>query len=102
MQNGFMEAFNGRMRDELLNESLFRGLVDARARIAACVADHNEQHPHSALGYRTPSEEHAALASPEKLATGQPASIREVCAVRPVATDAQDDKFNLRSPTSAR
>lgn len=95
MQNGFMESFNGRMRDELLNESLFRGLSDARKRIAAWVADYNEHRPHSALGYRTPVEAHVALA------TGRPAPIREVCAGRTVATDEQDDNFNLRSPTSA-
>jgi putative transposase len=95
MQNGFMESFNGRMRDELLNESLFHGLADARVRIAAWVADYNEHRPHSALGYRTPVEAHAAFA------TARPAPIREVCAGRPVATDEQDDNFNLRSPTSA-
>ena len=34
MQNGFCESFNGRMRDELLDESLFLGLDHARSRIA--------------------------------------------------------------------
>lgn len=101
MQNGFMESFNGRMRDELLNESLFRGLADARARIAAWVADYNEQRPHSALGYRTPNDVHAALASPEKPATGRPAPIREVYAVLPVAARGDDATIKLRSPTSA-
>jgi len=101
MQNGFMEAFNSRMRDELLNESLFRGLADARVRIAAWVADYNEQRPHSALGYQTPVEVHAALASPTKPATGRPAPILEACAGRPVARGEEDDNFNLRSPTSA-
>lgn len=85
MQNGFMEALNGRMRDELLNESLFRGLADARARIATWVADCNEQRPHSALGYRTPVEVNAALASTTKPATGRSAPKREVCADRPAA-----------------
>ena len=51
MQNGFVESFNGRMRDELLNESLFFDLDDARAKIAAWVADFNTARPHSALGY---------------------------------------------------
>ena len=55
MQNGFCESFNGRMRDELLNESLFFGLDHARTRIASWVADYNEQRPHSALGYLTPA-----------------------------------------------
>lgn len=101
MQNGFMESFNGRMRDELLNESLFRGLADARARLAAWVADYNHERPHSALGYRTPVEAHAAFGSAIKPATGRPAPIREVYAARPVATGGEAATINLQSPTSA-
>ncbi|MGY4601569.1 transposase InsO family protein [Bradyrhizobium sp. GM22.5] len=41
MQNGLIESFNGRMRDELLNETLFFDLDDACAKIANWVADHN-------------------------------------------------------------
>jgi putative transposase len=55
MQNGFCESFNGRMRDELLNESLFFGLDHARIKFADWVDDYNEQRPHSALGYLTPA-----------------------------------------------
>jgi putative transposase len=55
MQNGFCESFNGRMRDELLNESLFFGLDHARIKIADWADDYNEQRPHSALGYLTPA-----------------------------------------------
>lgn len=55
MQNGFCESFNGRMRDELLNESLFLGLDHARVKIAAWVDDYNHERPHSALGYLTPT-----------------------------------------------
>jgi putative transposase len=55
MQNGFVESFNGRMRDELLNETLFLDLDDARTKIAAWVADYNLERPHSALGYLTPA-----------------------------------------------
>jgi putative transposase len=61
MQNGFVESFNGRMRDELLNEMLFFDLADARTKIAAWVADYNEQRPHSALGYQTPAAYAAKL-----------------------------------------
>jgi len=39
MQNGFVESFNGRMRDEFLNETLFRTLADTRDLIAAWVTD---------------------------------------------------------------
>jgi len=55
MQNGFCESFNGRMRDELFNESLFLGLDHARERIAHWIADYNLRRPHSALGYLTPA-----------------------------------------------
>lgn len=55
MQNGFAESFNGRMRDELLNESLFFDLDHARRTIGAWVNDYNNQRPHSALGYQTPA-----------------------------------------------
>lgn len=55
MQNGFIESFNGRMRDELLNETMFHGLDHARAVIAEWVADFNTARPHSALGYQTPA-----------------------------------------------
>ena len=54
MQNGFVESFNGRMRDELLNETLFRNLAHARVAIAAWANDYNTERPHSALDYQTP------------------------------------------------
>jgi len=56
MQNRFCESFNGRMRDELLNESLFFGLDHARIRIAAWADDYNLRRPHSALGNVTPAD----------------------------------------------
>jgi putative transposase len=61
MQNGFCESFNGRMRDELLNESLFFGLDHARQVIGAWADDYNTARPHSALGYRTPAAYAATL-----------------------------------------
>jgi putative transposase len=61
MQNGFVESFNGRMRDELLNETLFFDLDDARAKIANWVADYNLQRPHSSLKYLTPAAYAARL-----------------------------------------
>ncbi len=50
-----LESFNGRMRDELLNETLFFDLDHARAKIANWVADYNLQRPHSSLKYMTPA-----------------------------------------------
>jgi len=61
MQNGFCESFNGRMRDELLNETLFLCLDHAREKIATWVDDYNHRRPHSALAYRTPAAYAAAL-----------------------------------------
>jgi len=61
MQNGFCESFNGRMRDELLNETLFFGLDHARTMIASWVSDYNHRRPHSSLGYATPADYAAKL-----------------------------------------
>lgn len=55
MQNGYIESFNGRMRDELLNESLFVDLDQARQLIGTWTADYNTARPHSSLGYKTPA-----------------------------------------------
>jgi transposase InsO family protein len=55
MQNGICEAFNGRMRDELLNETLFYDLDHARAAVARWMTAYNQTRPHSALGYLTPA-----------------------------------------------
>lgn len=61
MQNGFCESFNGRMRDELLNETLFLGLDHAREKITAWLDDYNNRRPHSALAYQTPAAYAASL-----------------------------------------
>ena len=56
MQNGFVESFNGRMRDKLLNENMFRNLAHARIVISAWATDYNTERPHSALGHETPAD----------------------------------------------
>jgi putative transposase len=60
MQNGFMESFNGKLRDECLNETVFTSLVQARRIVEAWRIDYNAVRPHSSLGYRTPEEFAAA------------------------------------------
>jgi len=56
MQNGFCGSFNGRiLRDGLLNQTLFIGLLDVRSKITAWITDDNPNRPHSALGYLTPT-----------------------------------------------
>ena len=56
MQNAFVESFNGSFRDELLNESLFSSLAEAREKITAWKNDYNQHRPHSSLGNLTPQE----------------------------------------------
>ena len=56
MENGYVESFNGRFRDECLNENWFSSLADARRKIASWKQDYNERRPHSSLQYRTPVE----------------------------------------------
>jgi len=54
-QNAFVESFNGRFRDECLNDHWFETPSAARAVIAGWRRDYNEQRPHSAPRYRTPA-----------------------------------------------
>jgi transposase InsO family protein len=65
MQNGYIESFNGRMRDELLNESLFNDLDQARHLIGTWVTDYNTARPHSSLGYKTPAAYAGTLTAPK-------------------------------------
>lgn len=65
MQNAFIESFNGRLRDELLNETLFTSLAQARVALRCWRADYNDARPHSQLGWRTPSE-FAATRNPRR------------------------------------
>ncbi len=62
-QNAYVESFNGKFRDECLNEHWFRTLAQARAAVAAWRSDYNQRRPHSALAYRTPAEFAAAWRS---------------------------------------
>src|SRR5487761_2736179 len=64
-QNGYIESFNGRMRDELLNESLFIDLDQARQLIGAWATDYNTARPHSSLGYKTPAAYAGTLTAPK-------------------------------------
>jgi putative transposase len=75
-QNGFIESFNGSLRDECLNEEIFESLAGARRTLALWRYDYNNVRPHSSLGNKTPAEARkafelserdapAALATPE-------------------------------------
>jgi putative transposase len=56
MQNGFVESFNGRLRDELLNETMFRSLAHAREVLSDWREDYNGERPHTSLDGLTPNE----------------------------------------------
>ena len=93
MQNGICEAFNARMRDELLNETLFFSL--GHAAMARWVADYNESRPHSALGYATPVAYAAQLT-----ATGDHLRAAETLRRSPVAPSAPTSHIYRRAPAS--
>lgn len=96
-QNAFVESFNGRMRDELLNETLFTCIAHAREKIAAWIDDYNSERPHSSLGYATP----AAFAA--KLERQWAASLRIAggYATQPIASPALMRNNNARTLTPA-
>jgi putative transposase len=56
-ENGYIESFNGKLRDELLNGELFASLWEARILIEAWRREYNQVRPHSSLGYRPPAPE---------------------------------------------
>lgn len=60
-QNAFIESFNGRLRDELLNEEVFTSLADARRKISKWRYDYNNIRPHSALNGQSPATARRAL-----------------------------------------
>lgn len=97
MQNGFVESFNGRMRDEFLNETLFRNLAHARNMIAVWVADYNTARPHSALGYQTP----AGFAPHLTAAIARPAARDESASCRAIAHTAPKGVNDPRAPVAA-
>jgi putative transposase len=67
VQNAFIESFNGRLRDELLNETLFRSLSHARVALDSWRWDYNTKRPHSSLGWQTPTAFAAARRRPKTL-----------------------------------
>lgn len=56
MDNGYIESFNGRLRDECLNAELFSDLLNARAKLECWRRDYKENRPHSSIGNLTPTE----------------------------------------------
>ena len=89
MQNAFVERFNGRLRDEFLNETLFTSLGQVRASLEEWRRDYNEVRPHSRIGWLTPAVR-AAQFGPQWAGL-----LRiEASAARPIAPIAQVEKIN--------
>ena len=82
-QNGYVESFNGKLREECLRVSWFQNLFEARRIIAAWRREYNEHRPHSSLNYMTPAE-FAAQASRGKDADS--VSLENVLAVSHFST----------------
>ena len=78
-RNGFVKSFNGRLREERLNETLFFGLGHARQKLAAWAEDYNTQRPHSSISYQTPAAHAAQLKASERhVAYSTPTSVTQV------------------------
>jgi putative transposase len=88
IQNAFIESFNGRLRDEFLNETLFPSLNHARVTLAAWRTDYNTERPHSRLGWQTPAEFAKTFTPPRGLSLRNPQS----SAPAPVDQPAENDK----------
>ena len=56
-ENGYIEPFNGKLRDELLNREVFTTLIEASILIEEWRKEYNQARPHSALDYRPPASE---------------------------------------------
>ena len=56
-ENGYIESFNGKLRDELLNREIFTTLTEAKVLIAEWRKEYNQVRPHSSLGYKPPAPE---------------------------------------------
>ena len=93
MQNAFIESFNGRLRDEMLNETLFPSLSYARIALREWRADYNGNRPHSRLGWLTPTEYATTFTPRRDLALRSMASSTPA----PVFHQAQQGQNNPRS-----
>ena len=65
-ENGYVESFNGKLRDELLDREIFYTLEEAKVLIEMWREHYNQVRPHSSLGYRSPA--------PESIAAGPPSA----------------------------
>ena len=71
-ENAYVESFNSRLRDELLDRELFTSLTEAKVVVEDHRLDYNHRRPHSSLDYQTPASFAASLAGPAVGATPRP------------------------------
>jgi putative transposase len=95
MQNAFVGSFNGRLRDEFLNETLFTSLMQARLVPEEWRRDYNNVRPHSRIRWLAPAV-YAANFSPQ---SGQGATFAEGSATWPVAPTVRDGNRQTLSAT---
>jgi putative transposase len=97
VQNAFIESFNGRLRDEFLNETLFTSLAQARAALEEWRRDYNTVRPHSRIGWLTPAA-YAATFTPQQ---DQGAALANGSAPWPVASPDKMEKINRQTQVPA-
>jgi len=92
VQNAFIESFNGRLRDEFLNETLFTSLAQVRISLEEWRRDYNTVRPHSRIGWLTP----AAYTEQISRQRGQGAALTTGSAPWPLTTD-HTEEFNRQT-----
>jgi putative transposase len=91
IQNAYIESFNGRYREERLNQHWFTTIFEAREIIEDWRIDYNTERPHSSLKYQTP-EEFAATRPVDKAQWAQPLELPDGSAPAPITHAANDGK----------
>jgi putative transposase len=98
MQNGRIESFNGKLRDECLRVSWFYNLWDARGKIRRWREEYNQRRPHSSLGYLTPAE-FAAISAGE--GCGKDANRKTQTASFPICLEIPQKARDSHFPTTS-
>jgi putative transposase len=78
-ENGYIESFNGKLRDELLSRELFDSVAEAKVLVEQWRLEYNQDRPHSGLGYMTPSAFAASQRSAQNPLGPQPIQLPPAC-----------------------
>jgi len=84
-ENGHIESFHDKLRDELLNREIFGSLLEAKVLVEAWRIEYNQQRPHSSLGYKTPEEFAACWPTPLRPTAFAPSASRKNRIIKPLA-----------------